>query len=132
VTRIFDHLEAEWRDLRAHLPHYDHQQNQPEEAPVLPIIAAIETDLRNAGHDVENVVHEVLSRHLTVGNMLAHAGQFVAGVEQSPVAQVLERFALGPAGEAAVAKVVEDVASLLTAQAAPAPADATPDAVPAQ
>jgi hypothetical protein len=133
MTRIGDQLEREWDHLRAHLPHY-HHNHQPEEAPAmtLPIITAIEDEAHALGHEISDVLHQVLSKHLTVGNMLAHAGQFAARAEESPIVQALERFALGPAGEAAVAKVVEDVAVLLAAQATPAAVDGTPDAVPAQ
>jgi hypothetical protein len=140
MTTIHDRLAAEFDQLRSHIPHHHHydqpqDQTAPEAPVTLPIITAIEDEARSIGHGISAELHAVLARHLTIGNMAAHVGQWAAATEASPLLQTLERFALGPAGEAAVAKVVEDVAGLLQAQApvpAPAEAAALADAEPAE
>lgn len=114
MSTIGEALERDWATIRHHLPHHHYDAtNQTPEAPMLPIVAAIENDLSAAGHAVDDALHGVLARHLTLGNLAAHVAQQAAAVEASPLVQALERLALGPAGEAALAKVVEDVAGLV-------------------
>jgi len=100
---------------------YNAPDTTPEDTMGLPIIDAIETEVRNAGHEVSDVLHNILAKHLTFANVAAHVAQAAATVEASPVVRALETAALGPTGEAFAAQMIGDLAEFLTPAAAPAP-----------
>jgi hypothetical protein len=98
-------------------PRY-HQPNTPQEG-TMGLIQTIEHDLAAAGHEVSGILHGVLTRHLTLASIAGHVATEAAAVEGNPVVQMLEKAALGPAGEAAVAAVISDLAAFLAPSAVP-------------
>jgi hypothetical protein len=117
MSHLIGHqLAAEW-DHDAHQPRHYHQHQPPKEIPMVlhDLIQRIETAAANAGHAVDDVLHQVLTGHLTASNALAHAGQWVATIEGDPVVQAMEELALGPAGKASLVTIAKEVAHLSAA-----------------
>jgi hypothetical protein len=89
------------------------------------LIATIEADLKAAGHEVDQIAHDVLTKHLTLSNIAAHVAASVAAVQDNPLAQTLEKAALPPGAVSIVTHLADELAAFLGAAAAPAPAAAT-------
>ncbi len=124
---IGDQLEREWRELRAHLSHYHHNQHQPtQEAPVS--LAQIEQHIRNGVADVETKVHQ------WVTDLEPHLGQLAdlaSNVEASPLVQAALAAVLPPAVEEEIASLIGRLHEQFGGgQPAPAPAE-QPAEVPA-
>jgi hypothetical protein len=77
------------------------------------LAATIEADLAAAGHEVSDVLHSILSKHLTLANIATHVAEGLATVQADPLVALGE--SLLPGGSAVIAKFVTDIAGFLSA-----------------
>lgn len=102
-------------DLTRH--HHDYPQNQTTKEPAMNhLLTAIETDLTAAGHTIDQAIHDVLTRHLTLAGTAAHLAAEIAALTSNPLIGQLETVAgLTPAAQQAVAQITAQAAAALKA-----------------
>lgn len=105
-------FEQAWDAFTSHMPHHYSETDTTPEVPPVNLINLIEDDIKSVGGMVDEHVHAALAKHLTFSQMAAEVAGKVAAVEASPLAQLGERLALGPAGEQALAEGIGKFASL--------------------
>jgi hypothetical protein len=126
---IAERLEHDWDAFTATLRrHGVTMQPTPTPEAAMSLITTIEDDIKTAGHEVDQVIHDVLAKHLTLSNIAAHVAQGLATAQGDPLVQLGE--SLLPGGAAVIAKFVTDIAGFLGAAAA-APAEVAAEPVPA-
>lgn len=115
MTWAFRHIEDGWDAFTSH-----GTTMQPATTPeaTMGLITTIETDLTAAGHEVSDILHGILAKHLTLENIAAHVAQGVATAQGDPLVQLGE--SLLPGGGAVIAKFVGDIATFLAPAEAPA------------
>jgi hypothetical protein len=129
---IAERLEHDWDAFKNHLHHHSATMQPaitrtPPEA-AMSLITTIEDDIKAAGHEVDQVIHDVLAKHLGLANIAAHVAQGLATAQGDPLVQLGE--SLLPGGAAVIAKFVTDITGFLGAAVAPAEVAAEPVPAP--
>ena len=126
---IAERLEHDWDAFKNHLHHHSAtMQAPPTPEATMSLITTIEDDIKAAGHDVDQVIHDVLAKHLGLANIAAHVAQGLATAQGDPLVQLGE--SLLPGGAAVIAKFVTDITGFLGAATA-TPAEVAAEPVPA-
>lgn len=139
LGRLEHDTERGWDAFRSHLPHrhYHHPDasaTPAPEAPAMSLISTVEDDLRNAGVEIGDDVHGILSRHLGLANIAAHVAEGLQAYQADPLVQLAENaLGLSPALKAVASgmlgKLVTDlqgIPGVTTTETPAAPAEPAP------